>query len=127
VIANYVVQLATVIPAQIAGEAEVIGLLEQSPHSMFWNYDAVGYIAMGIAALLAIPALERRGIERWTRLALFVHFLTTPLIAVVYFYPTFSETLLLLAYPWGITAPLFMGLLAVSLGRRRGAETSFGT
>lgn len=119
VIANYVVQLATVIPARLSGDSASIGVLEQSPHSMFWNYDAVGYIAMGLAALLAIPAFERRGIERWTRIALFVHFLTTPLISLVYFYPTYSHTLLMLAYPWGLTAPLFMILVAVSSRRRR--------
>lgn len=118
VIANYVVQLATVIPAQVAGDTAAIQVLEQTPHSMFWNFDAVGYIAMGLAALFAIPALERRGIERWTRVALFVHFLTTPLISIVYFYPVYSHSLLMLGSPWGITAPLFMILLALALRRR---------
>lgn len=118
VVANYVVQLATVIPAQLAGETAGIGVLEQSPHSMFWNYDAVGYIAMGLAALFAIPALERNGIERWTRLALIAHVLTTPLIGIVYFYPVYSHTLLMLGSPWGITAPLFMVLMALTLHTR---------
>ncbi|WP_376697282.1 hypothetical protein [Wenzhouxiangella sp. EGI_FJ10305] len=118
VTANYVVQLATVIPAQVAGEASVIRVLEQSPHSMFWNYDAVGYIAMGLAALLAIPAFDRVGSERWVRIALIAHVLTTPLIGIVYFYPVFSHALLMLAFPWGITAPAFMLLLALALRRR---------
>lgn len=118
VIANYVVQLATVIPAQLAGEPEGIRLLEQTPHSMFWSFDAVGYIAMGLAALFAIPALGRQGLERWVRFALMAHVLTTPLIAFVYFYPEFSNKLLMLAYPWGVTTPTFMVLLALALGRR---------
>lgn len=118
VIANYVVQLATVIPAQVAGEVSVIRVLEQSPHSMFWNYDAVGYIAMGLAALFAIPAFDRIGSERWVRIALIAHVLTTPLIGIVYFYPVFSHALLMLAFPWGITAPAFMLLLALALRRR---------
>src|SRR5690349_11189099 len=42
--ANYVVQLATVIPAKMRGTSEAIRVLEQTPHSMFWDYDAVGYI-----------------------------------------------------------------------------------
>lgn len=75
VTANYVVQLATVIPARVQGEAEAIGLLVQTPHSMFWNYDAIGYIAMGIATLLALPALSNDGFERWVKIS----FMATPL------------------------------------------------
>ena len=42
----------------------------------------------------------------------------TVLAGVVYFYPTYSHRLLLIGFPWGITAPLFMLLLAVALRRR---------
>ena len=42
VIANYVVQLATVIPSKLNNASEAILVLEQTPHSMFWNYDAIG-------------------------------------------------------------------------------------
>lgn len=121
VTANYVVQLATVIPAKLAGNVESIQLLEQTPHSLFWNFDAVGYIAMGLAALFAVPVLGNVGFERWVRYALVAHALTTPLIGIVYFYPTYSTTLLYLGFPWGITAPLFMMMLAIAL-RRKGAE-----
>jgi uncharacterized protein (TIGR03382 family) len=44
--------------------------------------------------------------------------LVTPLIAVVYFYPAFSTKLLFLGFPWGITAPLCMLMLALMLRRR---------
>ena len=47
VTANYVVQLATVVPAKLSGSADAIRLLEQTPHSLFWDYDAIGYVAMG--------------------------------------------------------------------------------
>ncbi len=124
VTANYVVQLATVIPARLSGTAEGMAILEQTPHSLFWNFDAIGYIAMGLATLMAIPAFGNRGFDRWVRLAFIAHALTTPLIAIVYFYPTFSETLLLLGAPWAITAPAFMALLAVWL--RRQANTDEG-
>lgn len=120
VTANYVVQLATVIPARLGGTADAIAVLEQTPHSLFWDYDAVGYIAMGLATLLAVPALEGVGFERWVRISLIAHALVTPLISVVYFYPTYSEALLMLGFPWGITAPLFMVMLAILL-RRRGS------
>lgn len=120
VVANYVVQLATVIPANLSGTADGIRILEQTPHSLFWNFDAIGYIAMGLATLMAIPALAKTGFERWVRWSFCAHALVTPLIAFVYFYPTFSNTLLLLGSPWAITAPLFMTLLALTLRRRAG-------
>ena len=118
VVANYVVQLATVIPARLSGNAAEIAILEQTPHSLFWDFDAIGYISMGFAALIAIPALDDSSVERFASWAFFAHALVTPLIAFVYFYPTFSETLLLLGSPWAITAPLFMASLAFTLRRR---------
>jgi len=46
----------------------------------------------------------------------------TPLIAFVYFYPEFSEKLLLLGIPWTITAPMAMLLLAIFFKKKRGIE-----
>ena len=120
VIANYVVQLATVIPSKLNETTDAIRVLEQTPHSMFWNYDAVGYISMGLATLFAIPALNKSGFERWVRMSFIAHALVTPLIAIVYFYPTFSHNLLFIGFPWAITAPLFMVLLAIMLRKRQG-------
>lgn len=119
VVANYVVQLATVIPLKLNGASEAIRVLEQTPHSMFWNYDAIGYISMGLATLFAIPALSKQGFERWVRWSFVAHVLVTPLIGIVYFYPTYSQNLLFLGFPWAITAPLFMVLLAIMLRNRR--------
>jgi uncharacterized protein (TIGR03382 family) len=121
--ANYVVQLATVVPAKLRGASEAIRVLEQTPHSLFWDYDAVGYVAMGLACLLAVPAINSVGFERWVRRSLIANALVTPLISVVYFYPTFSTKLLFLGFPWAITAPLFMLMLAIMLRRRRNAST----
>ena len=118
VTANYVVQLGTVVPAKLGGNADAIALLEQTPHSMFWDFDAIGYISMGLATLVAIPAVDKAGFERWVRWSLIANALVTPLISIVYFYPTYSTTLLLLGFPWGITAPLFMLMLAIMLRRR---------
>lgn len=118
VTANYVVQLATVIPAKLGGTSEAVRILEQTPHSLFWDYDAIGYISMGLATLVAIPALGNTGFERWVRVSFIAHTLVTPLITIVYFYPTFSVKLLFLGFPWAITAPLFMLLLALMLRRR---------
>ena len=119
VVPNYVVQLATIIPAKVAGTVETVRLLDQTPHSLFWNYDAIGYISMGLAALFAIPAIGNVGFERWVRVSLVAHALVTPLISIVYFYPTFSTGLLFLGFPWAITAPLFMLMIAILVRRRR--------
>jgi hypothetical protein len=119
VTANYVVQLVTVVPLKISGSLEAVSVLEQTPHSMFWNYDAIGYIAMGLAALFALPALGRVGFEKWVRFSFIAHILVTPLIGIVYFYPTFSPRLLFLGFPWAVTAPLFMIMLAVALRGRK--------
>jgi hypothetical protein len=118
VTANYVVQLGTVIPAKLTGAAEAISVLEQTPHSLFWDYDAVGYISMGLAGLVAVPAVGNVGFERWVRWSLIANALVTPLISIVYFYPTYSTNLLFLGFPWAITAPLFMLMLAIMLRRR---------
>lgn len=113
VTANYVVQLSTVIPATIRGNSGQVGLLIQTPHSLFWDFDAIGYISMGIATLLAVPVFEKQGFQKTVRLTLLANFLVTPLIGFVYFYPDFSEKILLIALPWVITAPLAMLMLAI--------------
>ncbi len=113
VIANYVVQLATVIPMTLKGEAGEIKILRQTPHSLFWDFDAIGYIFMGLATLFAVPVFEKKGFQRWVRISFFANALVTPLIAFVYFYPTFSERLLMHALPWTITAPTAMLMLAI--------------
>jgi hypothetical protein len=113
--ANYVVQLATVIPAKLHGTAAMVRVLDQTPHSLFWDVDAMAYIAMGLAALSIIPALRPEGAERRARHACAAHAVATMLAGIVYFYPTYSYRLLLLGFPWGITAPAFMVSLAFVL------------
>lgn len=118
VTANYAVQLATVVPAKLRGAGEAVRLLDQSPHSMFWDFDAVGYVAMGLVSLLLVPAMSRGGVEGRARLALWANAAVTPVIAAVYFLPTFSTGLLLFGLPWAVTAPLFMYMLARVLRAR---------
>lgn len=113
VIANYVVQLTTVIPMTVKGNGEAVKILSQTPHSMFWDYDAIGYIFMGLATLFAAQVFEKTGIQKWVRISFLANAAVTPLIVFVYFYPTFSKRLLLLALPWTITAPTAMLMLAI--------------
>ena len=117
VTANYVVQLATVIPMSLKGASDEIRILNQTPHSLFWDFDAIGYIFMGLATLFAVPVFERQGLQSWVKSFFLAHGLVTPLIAFVYFYPKFSDKLLLLALPWAVTAPVSMLLLAIMFRR----------
>jgi len=118
VTANYVVQLSTVIPATLKGNSSQISILIQTPHSLFWDFDAIGYISMGIATLLAIPIFEKKGFQKIVRISFLANVLVTPLIGFVYFYPDFSEKILLIALPWVITAPMAMLLLAILFKKR---------
>jgi len=100
---NYVVQLATVVPARVQGTLHEIRVLDQTPHSLFWDIDALGYIFLGVSTLCAAFAVPAK--ERWLRGFLLANALITPLIGLVYFYPRFSIALLLLGTPWLVTVP----------------------
>lgn len=110
---NYVVQLAIVIPF-----ADPDPVLVQTPHSLFWIVDALGYIALGLATLFAVPVFSKNGPQKWLRWFFLANGLVTAVIAFVYFYPHFSTTLLLLGLPWIITAPGGMFLLTLFFWRR---------
>ena len=117
VMANYVVQLTTVLPNKLSGDYDSIKILDQTPHSLFWDFDAIGYIFMGFATLAAVPVFTKKGFQKWVRLSLLANGLVTPLITFVYFYPAFSEQLLYLGFPWAVTAPLAMLMLALYFKR----------
>ena len=120
VTANYIVQLATVIPMTLKGSLDEVRILQQTPHSLFWDFDALGYIFMGLATFFAIPVFNKSGFQKWVRMAFIAHALVTPLISIVYFYPDYSFDLLILGFPWAITAPLFMLLLALTFRKNLG-------
>jgi hypothetical protein len=125
VTANYVVQLATVIPAKLSGVVSEIAILEQRPKSLFWDFDALGYMFMGIAMLVALPAFERKGVQRWVRISFLANALITPLVGFVYFYPAFSTNLLFLGFPWAITAPSAMLMLAMMFKKNSKASYTY--
>ena len=108
---NYVVQLATVIPATLQGSLNEIRVLDQTPHSLFWDIDALGYICMGISTFSLTFAFTPEW--KWLRRFLFANGLMVPVISFVYFYPHFSTGILLIGLPWIITAPGSLLLLAV--------------
>jgi hypothetical protein len=98
---NYVVQLSTVVPAANHGTLDEVGILNQTPHSLFWDVDALGYICMGISTFFLGFAFEKQ--MKWLRRFLFANGLMVPVISFVYFYPHFSTALLLIGSPWIIT------------------------
>jgi hypothetical protein len=110
---NYVVQLATVIPASFGGTLEQVRILDQTPHSLFWDVDALGYIFLGLATLFASFMFANRGFERWVKWFFVANAAVTPLIGFVYFYPAFSYALLLIGTPWIITASGSMLVLSL--------------
>jgi hypothetical protein len=120
---NYVVQLATVLPMTLAGNLGGFRVLDQTPHSLFWDVDALGYIFLGFSTLAASFVFERNKADRWLKYILLANGLVNPVIAFVYFSPHFSYTLLLLiALPWVVTAPGSLLLLALFFRRLRSSE-----
>jgi len=107
VILMYVEQLVSVIPYHLNDP-----MLTVTPHSLFWNLDALGYINMGVATLFLVPVFSRYGREKYVKWFFLAHGLITPVVALVYFSPRFSIPLLLLASPWSITASGSMICLA---------------
>ena len=123
---NYVVQLTTVIPAGYTwtfenqqGTLGPLSILNQTPHSLFWDLDGLGYIFLNLATLFAFPVFEKRGLENWVRRFFLANALITPLFAIVYFYPTYSVPLLLLGgIFWVITVPGCLLSLALFFRRK---------
>ncbi len=112
---NYTVQLATVIPAAQHGSLGENRVLDQTPHSLFWDVDGLGYICMGLATLFGSFVFRRQGIEKWTKRFFIANVVMTPVIGLVYFYPKFSISLLILGSPWVVTAAGSMFCLALYL------------
>lgn len=122
---NYVVQLSTVLPAGYIwtfenqqGTKGPLSLLNQTPHSLFWDIDGLGYIFLSLSTLFAFPVFEKRGLQNWVRKFFLTNALIIPLFATVYFYPGYSIPQLLLGLPWGITVP--GSLITLSLYFKKG-------
>jgi hypothetical protein len=118
---NYVVQLATVLPAGYswsftdqAGTIGPLSVLNQTPHSLMWDLDGLAYIFLNLATLFAARAFEKDGPQRVLRRVFLANASITPLFAIAYFWPHFSVPILLVGgIPWSITVPASM--LALSM------------
>ncbi len=122
---NYVVQLATVLPAGYswsftdqAGTQGPLSVLNQTPHSLMWDVDGLAYVFLNLSTLFAARAFELHGPERVIRGVFLANASITPLFAVAYFWPHFSVPILLLGgIPWSITVPACMVALIVHFRR----------
>ena len=63
---------------------------------MSWDFDGLGYIFMGLATLIAVPAFEKHGFQKWVRIAFIANALLTPLITFVLLSRVFREA----TYDW---------------------------
>ncbi len=113
VMLNYTVQLTAVIPYTNPDP-----VLIQTPHSLCWTLDALGYIFMGLATLVIVPVFENTGYEKWLRWFLIANGVMIPIISLVYFYPHFSNALLMLASPWMVTTTGSLYLLMLFFKRQ---------
>jgi hypothetical protein len=64
-----------------------------------WDVDDLGYTFMGSSTLAASFLFDRNKADRWLKYFLLANGLVNPVIAIVYFYPHFSYTLLLIGLP----------------------------
>jgi hypothetical protein len=121
---NYAVQLATVIPAALQHRLDEVRILDQTPHSLFWDVDALGYICMGFATLFGSFVFRNGGVDKWAKGFFIGNAVMTPVIALVYFYPTFSISLLILGALWLVTAAGSMFCLALYFKNAQLPQTS---
>lgn len=111
----YMTELTVTIPQTLQGHAATVQPFTFAPHSFFWAIDALGYVFMSFAALLAAGALAWRGLEGWLRLFLILHGLQAPVIVMILLRPD----LLLWGSEWIVTGPGAMLLMAVYFARAR--------
>src|SRR5205085_1751768 len=113
----------------IRGEGDAIRVIIFTEHSFFWTLAALAYICMGLSTLFASFVFNGSndwGLERWVKRTLFANSLLMPVVALVYFYRDFSSNLIMLAFPWGITATASILLLAVFFrGKMNDAASSY--
>lgn len=91
----------------------------------FWSglAAAAATLTYDIVQILQIAGTLRFPLDE-IHFALLANALVTPMIAIVYFYPVYSSRLLFLGFPWGLTAPLAMLLLAFAVRMRQGPQAA---
>jgi len=111
----YMTELAVTIPRTLQGAAGDVEFVTLREHSFFWAVDALGYVFMSVATLVAAPAFSREGLQLWLRWFFIAHGVQAPLIALILYYPR----MLLLDSPWIVTGPGLLLLLAIFFRRER--------
>lgn len=83
----YPVQLAVVIPARLAADADSVQWLRVSAGTFVWVIDGAGYILMGLSTLFAAGAFAGDASRRWLRRFLIANGLIDPIIIAIYMFP----------------------------------------
>jgi hypothetical protein len=130
---NYVVQLATVLPAGYswtvtdqAGTPGPLSVLNQTPHSLMWDLDGLAYIFLNLSTLFAAGAFEGHGPQRVIRRVFLANASITPLFAIAYFWPHYSVPILLVGgIPWSITVPASLLALSTYFRRRPSDDATY--
>jgi hypothetical protein len=101
------------------GTQGALSLLNQTPHSLFWDVDALGYVFLSLATLAASPVFEKHDLERWVRRFFVANGAIIPLFCVTYFSPGYSVPQLIIGgLPWCIITPGSLFVLAMFFRRR---------
>jgi hypothetical protein len=114
--AVYFLQMTTVFPAMLAGQAERVAFIELNFGTFIYAFDVLGYSLMSLATLFAAPVFAGDGIEKWTRRFLSANGVLTPALLLQLNFPTFP-----IAGLWAITFPVSCVLLAVFFRRKLSA------
>lgn len=111
----YMTELFVTVPARLQGMSASVAAITLSQHSFFWAIDALGYVLMSLAALLAAGALAWRGLEGWLKLFFVLHGIQAPVIVLILCRPE----LLLWGSGWIVTGPGMTLLMALHFLRAK--------
>jgi hypothetical protein len=104
----YIIQLGTVIPFTIKGEAEIVAVVALSKAHWIQAVDGFGYSLMSVSFLFASFVFAGTGAEAKVRKAFVAHGLLAPFIILPLWFPP----AIVIGTLWFITGPLALFLLA---------------
>ena len=111
----YFVVMTVVVPHQIAGTPAEIQLLVYEQNSFLYAINVLGYGYMSLSTLFAAPVFSGEGLEKKTRVFLFVNGVLAPFIPLQMVFPM----LFYVSALQGLTFPVSMVLVARVLKQSR--------
>ncbi|MHA2202923.1 MAG: hypothetical protein ACW991_04480 [Candidatus Hodarchaeales archaeon] len=111
----YFVVLTVYIPHQMAGTTAEIQVLIYERDSFLYAINVLGYGYMSVSTLFLAPIFSGEGLERYTRIFLFVNGILAPFMPLSMVVPF----LLYISALQGLTFPLSMVLIALIIKRSK--------